>query len=159
MIFYKKGKVEITLRVNGHPYTVWVRPSDVLLDVLRGELGLIGAKPGCRNGDCGACTVVIDGLPAKSCLVLACTVQGKEIITVEGIGESPLAKAFSDARAFQCGYCTPGFLMASYALLQSEPQADEGVMEAWLQGNICRCTSYAEIRAALESVLPSTAKP
>jgi carbon-monoxide dehydrogenase small subunit len=101
----------------------------------------------------------MDGLPVKSCLVLACAAEGKQILTVEGIGQSPLAKAFSEARAFQCGYCTPGFLMASYALLQNEPQADEGTMEEWLQANICRCTSYAEIRAALRAVLPSTARP
>ena len=157
MIVYK-GKTEITLHVNGRAHALWVRPADVLLDVLRGQLGLTGAKPGCRNGDCGACTVVMDGLPVKSCLVLACAAEGKEILTVEGIGESPLAKAFSEARAFQCGYCTPGFLMASYALLQNEPQADEGAMEEWLQANICRCTSYAEIRAALRAVLPGTAR-
>lgn len=158
MIVYK-GKAEITLYVNGRTHVLWVRAADVLLDVLRGQLGLTGAKPGCRNGDCGACTVVMDGLPVKSCLVLACAAEGKQILTVEGIGESPLAKAFSEARAFQCGYCTPGFLMASYALLQNEPQADEGTMEEWLQANICRCTSYAEIRAALRVVLPSTARP
>ncbi len=158
MIVYK-GKAEITLLVNGRTHVLWVRAADVLLDVLRGQLGLTGAKPGCRNGDCGACTVVMDGLPVKSCLVLACAAEGKQILTVEGIGESPLAKAFSEARAFQCGYCTPGFLMASYALLQNEPQADEGTMEEWLQANICRCTSYAEIRAALRAVLPSTARP
>lgn len=158
MIVYK-GKAEITLLVNGRTHVLWVRAADVLLDVLRGQLGLTGAKPGCRNGDCGACTVVMDGLPVKSCLVLACAAEGKQILTVEGIGESPLAKAFSEARAFQCGYCTPGFLMASYALLQNEPQADEGTMEEWLQANICRCTSYAEIRAALRVVLPSTARP
>ena len=158
MIVYK-GKAEITLLVNGRTHVLWVRAADVLLDVLRGQLGLTGAKPGCRNGDCGACTVVMDGLPVKSCLVLACAAEGKQILTVEGIGQSPLAKAFSEARAFQCGYCTPGFLMASYALLQNEPQADEGTMEEWLQANICRCTSYAEIRAALRAVLPSTARP
>ncbi len=158
MIVYK-GKAEITLLVNGRTHVLWVRAADVLLDVLRGQLGLTGAKPGCRNGDCGACTVVMDGLPVKSCLVLACAAEGKQILTVEGIGESPLAKAFSEARAFQCGYCTPGFLMASYALLQNEPQADEGTMEEWLQANICRCTSYAEIRAALRAVLPGTARP
>ena len=158
MIVYK-GKAEITLLVNGRTHVLWVRAADVLLDVLRGQLGLTGAKPGCRNGDCGACTVVMDGLPVKSCLVLACAAEGKQILTVEGIGQSPLAKAFSEARAFQCGYCTPGFLMASYALLQNEPQADEGTMEEWLQANICRCTSYAEIRAALRAVLPGTARP
>ena len=158
MIVYK-GKAEITLLVNGRTHVLWVRAADVLLDVLRGQLGLTGAKPGCRNGDCGACTVVMDGLPVKSCLVLACAAEGKQILTVEGIGESPLAKAFSEARAFQCGYCTPGFLMASYALLQNEPQADEGTMEEWLQANICRCTSYAEIRAALRAVLPCKKAP
>lgn len=158
MIIYK-GKAQITLRVNGQDHTLCVRPADVLLDVLRDRLGLTGAKPGCRNGDCGACTVVVDGMPQKSCLILACAAEGKDIRTVEGLGESPLAKAFSDARAFQCGYCTSGFLMASYALLQNEPQADEGTMEEWLQANICRCTSYAEIRAALGGLLPGTLRP
>lgn len=151
MIWYE-GKVVIELTVNNELRTVTVRPSDVLLDVLREQLGLTGAKPGCKNGDCGTCSVIIDGWPAKSCLVLAVEAVGRQIQTVEGLeGNAPIQKAFVDSGAFQCGYCTSGFLMVCHALLQQKPNAEEYELEEWLQSNICRCTSYQELRDAVKT--------
>lgn len=149
MISYT-GKSAVTLHVNGEAHEVLVRPSDTLLDVLRGQLGLTGAKPGCKNGDCGACTVLLDGMPAKSCLVLAVEAAGHPVTTIEGLGgASPVQKAFIDHSAFQCGYCTSGFIMVCHALLTHHPDASEYQMEEWLQSNLCRCTSYQEIRNAV----------
>lgn len=153
------GKQSISLCVNGQTHQVCVSPSDVLLDVLREQLGLTGAKPGCRNGDCGACTVMIGGWPVKACLMLAVEAIGSEIVTVEGLTNTPVQQAFIDVQAFQCGYCTSGFLMALTALATQHPDADEDTMESWLQSNICRCTSFSEIRDAASHVLASTRKP
>jgi len=150
MIRYE-GKTVIALKVNGETREVAVRPADLLLDVLREHLGLTGAKPGCRNGDCGACTVMADGWPVKSCLMLAVEAVGREIVTVEGLNGSAAAqKAFVEANAFQCGYCTSGFLMVCQALQTQYPELpEEYVIEEWLQANICRCTCYGEIRGAV----------
>lgn len=154
MVRYE-GKTAVELLVNEEKHSVMVRPSDILLTVLREQLGLTGAKPGCENGDCGACTVIMDGWPVKSCLVLAVEAVGHSILTVEGLGGSaPIQMAFVEHQAFQCGYCTSGFLMACHALLTRNPNPDELTMEEWLQSNLCRCTSYQEIRNALNSVLP-----
>lgn len=154
MMLCYEGKTVIELDVNGEKRSVTVRPSDVLLDVLRDQLGLTGAKPGCKNGDCGACTVVMDGLPVKSCLVLAVEAVGHPILTVEGLDAgSPLQGAFIAKSAFQCGYCTSGFLMVCHAMLSKYPNPEEYIMEEWLQSNICRCTSYQEIREAVKSVV------
>lgn len=151
-----EGKSLIRLRVNGEEREMAVRPSDVLLDVLRGQLGLTGAKPGCENGDCGACTVLIDNLPAKACLVLAVEAVGHDVRTVEGLsGTEPIQGAFVEKGAFQCGYCTSGFLMVCQGLFLHDPQPAELVMEEWLQSNICRCTSYQEIRGAVRALFPS----
>lgn len=153
-----EGFQVIELRVNGEVHRATVRPSDLLLDVLREQLGLTGAKPGCRNGDCGACTVLMDGWPAKSCLVLAVEAVGHELLTVEGLGgDAPVQLAFVDADAFQCGYCTSGFLMVAHSLAIQRPDADEYEMESWLESNLCRCTSYQEIRSAVKSVLSAAA--
>lgn len=152
MIWYE-GKTMLTLRVNGETRTVIARPADLLLDVLRLQLGLTGAKPGCRNGDCGACTVLMDGWPVKSCLVLAVEAEGHELLTVEGLRNVSLQAAFVNHGAFQCGYCTSGFLLVSHALIQQQPGADEETMESWLQSNLCRCTSYKMIRQALKSLM------
>jgi carbon-monoxide dehydrogenase small subunit len=145
------GKTIVTLNVNGDYHDLSVRPSDILLDVLREQLGLTGAKPGCKNGDCGACTVMVDGLPLKSCLMLAVEAQGKQIMTVEGLsGMDAVQKAFVEANAFQCGYCTSGFLMVCQGLLTQHPKMpEEHVVEEWLESNLCRCTSYQEIRSAV----------
>lgn len=146
------GKTVVSLNINGDIHELAVRPSDLLLDVLRNQLGLTGAKPGCRNGDCGTCTVMIDGWPAKSCLVLAVEAEGHTIITVEGLeGVSAVQKSFVDANAFQCGYCTSGFLMVCHGLHTQHPvMPEEYVIEEWLQSNLCRCTSYKEIRKAVK---------
>lgn len=149
-----EGLSVIDLRVNGDLRHATVRPSDLLLDVLREQLGLTGAKPGCRNADCGACTVLMDGWPIKACVTLAVEAVGHEILTVEGLGgDMPVQRAFVDADAFQCGYCTSGFLMVAHALSIQRPQADEYEMESWLQSNLCRCTSYQEIRTAVKAVM------
>jgi carbon-monoxide dehydrogenase small subunit len=145
-----EGKTIITLEVNGEAREVAVRPSDILLDVLRDKLGITSPKPGCLNGDCGACTVSMDGYPVKSCLVLAVEAQGRKLLTVEGLGDSPEQKAFIDANAFQCGYCTSGFLMVCHALKTQYPTLpEEHIIEEWLQANLCRCTSYKELRRAV----------
>ena len=153
------GRQTVELRVNGEAREVTILPSDVLLDVLREQLGLTGAKSGCRNGDCGACTVMVNGWPVKSCLMLAIEAVGSEITTVEGLDHTPVQQAFIDVQAFQCGYCTPGFLMALSALALQHPDADENTMEEWLQSNICRCTSFSEIRDAASRVLTTTRVP
>lgn len=151
MISYD-GKSVITLNVNGERRELCVRPSDLLLDVLREQLGLTSPKPGCRNGDCGACTVVMDGMPVKSCLMLTVEAAGHDILTVEGLsGSSKIQKAFVEANAFQCGYCTSGFLMVCHALKTQYPvMPEESIVEEWLESNLCRCTSYQEIRNAVK---------
>ncbi len=153
MVQYEEKSV-IELDVNGDKHSVLVRPSDLLLDVLREQLGLTGAKAGCRNGDCGTCTVNVDGWPVKSCLMLAVEAVGHTIVTVEGLnGIAPVQKAFVDASAFQCGYCTSGFLMVCHALKTQHPtMPDEIIIEDWLQANLCRCTSYQEIRRAVHAM-------
>lgn len=149
------GKTVIDLTVNGEKRSVVVRPSDILLDVLREQLGLTGAKAGCKNGDCGACTVIVDGWPAKSCLMLAVEAVGHTVLTVEGLGgATPIQKAFVENNAFQCGYCTSGFLMVCHALINKYPVPEEYIIEEWLQSNLCRCTSYQEIRNAIKSIYP-----
>jgi carbon-monoxide dehydrogenase small subunit len=149
-----EGKTVITLNVNRQLYSLAVRPSDILLDVLRQQLGLTGAKPGYLNGDCGACTVMVDDWPAKSCLMLAIEAQGHRITTVEGLlGKAAIQKAFVDANAFQCGYCTSGFLMVCHAMMTQHPtMPEEVIVEEWLQSNLCRCTSYEEIRQAVRAM-------
>ncbi len=157
-MFKVEGKSIIELDINGEKKDVAVSPSDILLYVLREQLGLTGAKPGCENGDCGACTVLVDSWPVKSCLMLAVEAIGHKITTVEGLHNSPIQKAFVENWGFQCGYCTSGFLMVCHSLANIHPDAEEYVMEEWLQANICRCTSYEEIRKAIKSVLSSTPK-
>jgi aerobic carbon-monoxide dehydrogenase small subunit len=141
------------LHVNQEVRSVAARPADLLLDVLRDELGLTGAKPGCRNGDCGTCTVLIDDWPMKSCLMLAVEAVGKRVTTIEGIHDSPVQREFIEKFAFQCGYCTPGFIMNITSLARRHPNAGMETMRDWLQSNICRCTSYDEIHKAVTSVL------
>lgn len=153
MVRYE-GKTVVKLTVNGELLEIAVRPGDLLLDVLREQLALTGAKPGCKNGDCGACTVVMDDLPVKSCLVLAVEAEGHPIMTVESLGGiTPIQNAFVEQDAFQCGYCTSGFLMVIHALKMQYPtMPEEYIIEEWLQSNICRCTSYQEIRKAVKQM-------
>lgn len=152
-MYQLKSEGLIDLTVNGELRKVLVRPADTLLFALRERLGLTGAKPGCQNGDCGACTVLIDGWPIKSCLMLACEAVGHEVITIEGLNNTPIQKAFVKSFAFQCGYCTPGFIMNCQGLINIHPDAADEAINEWLQSNICRCTSYQEISEAIKSVL------
>lgn len=147
------GSTVITLNVNGEDRKVVVKPSDILLFTLRNEFGLTGAKPGCENGDCGACTVIIDDWPVKSCLMLTIEAIGKRILTVEGLKNAPIQKAFVENWGFQCGYCTSGFLMVCHSLSKIHPNADDSTIQDWLQSNICRCTGYQEIEHAIKSIL------
>ncbi|MBY6268112.1 (2Fe-2S)-binding protein [Parageobacillus thermoglucosidasius] len=147
------AKCEMQLLVNGETKSVVARQADTLLFVLRNELGLTGAKPGCLNGDCGACTVLVDGIPIKSCMMLAIETVGKAITTSEGLHNTAIQRAFVEHFAFQCGYCTPGFIMNAFALIERHPDADDSIIQEWLESNICRCTSYKEIEAAVKTVL------
>jgi aerobic-type carbon monoxide dehydrogenase small subunit (CoxS/CutS family) len=150
------GKSVIYLNVNGEAVAVTINPSFTLLHVLREQLNLTGAKPGCENGDCGTCTVLVDGWPVKSCLMLAAEAVGHEILTVEGLKDAPIQKAFVSNWAFQCGYCTSGFLMVCHSLSKIHPDADDLVIEQWLQSNLCRCTGYGEIKNAVKEVLSNS---
>lgn len=148
--------IPVTTTVNGDEYSFVCDPRETLLDALRDRLGLTGSKEGCGTGDCGACTVEIEGRPVCSCLVLAVEAEGKEIGTVEGIarGEElhPLQQKFIDHAALQCGICTPGILVATKALLAQNPDPTETEVRYWLAGNLCRCTGYDKIiRAVMET--------
>lgn len=144
----------INLRVNGQTYPVDVEPRERLLDVVRYKLDLTGPKEGCGTGDCGACTMLVDGQPVTTCLVPAITAANREITTVEGLarpGElSALQRSFVEHTALQCGVCIPGFLVNATALLRENPNPTEEDVRYWLQGNLCRCTGYTKI---LEAVL------
>jgi carbon-monoxide dehydrogenase small subunit len=141
------------MTVNGQGRTLKVRAADTLLDALRDELGLTGSKPSCMNGDCGACTVQVDGLPLKACLMLALEAGGRKVTTIEGLQNEPLQKEFIRQAAFQCGYCTPGFLMNIDALMNAAPDAGDDVIREWLESNLCRCMGYLEIEAAVKAIL------
>lgn len=145
-----KNFTQLILDVNGEKRKVIVSPKDTLLRVLREKLGLTGAKPGCENGDCGACTILLDGKPVKSCLILAVEVEGQSITTIEGLRDTPIQKAFIEESAFQCGYCTPGFIMNCHAMLNVHPDADDKTIRQWLSSNLCRCTGYEEIEKAVK---------
>lgn len=149
-------KLSIHFSVNGEPREIEVEPSRTLLDVLRNELGLTGAKSGCEAGDCGSCTVLIDGKPFNSCLVLIPKVEGKEITTIEGLAEGdklhPIQKSFLDHGAVQCGFCTPGMVLSAKALLDQNPNLSEEEIKVGMSGNLCRCTGYKKIIEAVQSV-------
>ncbi len=155
----------LTLRVNGEQRHAWVTPNDLLLNVLREDLEFTGPKYGCGIGECGACTVLLNGRPALACLTLALAADGAEVVTVEGLQAAdgalhPLQEAFLDHQAFQCGYCTPGILMMSKTLLDDIPVPDEDDVREYLRGNRCRCTGFASIiRAVLSSVEQSHGAP
>ncbi len=141
--------------INGEEINFLCEPRQSLLEVLRDVLGMTGTKEGCNDGNCGACTVILDGRIVDSCLVLGVEVQGSDIMTIEGMaspeGLHPLQQSYLENAALQCGICTPGFLLASKALLDQEPDADEGRIRHWLAGNLCRCTGYDKIvRAVLQ---------
>ena len=152
-------KQEIKLKVNGAPYEVFVEPWKTLLDVLREEIGLMGVKSGCEEGECGACTVLVDGKAVNSCLMLAPQAQGREIVTIEGLegeeGLHPLQQAFVEHFAVQCGFCTPGMILSAKALLDKNPHPTEEEVRVTLSGNLCRCTGYVKI---VEAVLAASKK-
>jgi len=145
--------MKITLRINGIDRVVEAEPGEPLLDVLRRE-GFKGAKFGCGHGFCGACTVLLDGRPVNSCLLLAGLVEGREITTIEGLGGvdrlHPIQEAYLDAGAVQCGYCTPGFVLATKALLDEHPSPSDEEIKRGLDGNYCRCTGYVKIVEAVK---------
>jgi len=147
----------ITLNINGEDMDLRVFPTDILADVLRKEAGLTGTKKGCGQGDCGACSVIIDGKAVVSCLTLAIACQGKKITTIEGIADhktgemNPIQKAFLNHGAVQCGFCTPGMVMNSYNLLTKNPHPTRAEIRRALSGNLCRCTGYILIFEAVEA--------
>lgn len=148
MIHYS-GNVSIQMNVNREIHEVVVMPQETLLRVLREKIGYTGPKAGCENGDCGACTVLLDGKPVKACLMLAVETIGKEILTIEGLDDTEIQKAFVSEGGFQCGFCTSGFLMNAFALLETKPDADEAEKKDWLSANLCRCTGYEGIEKAV----------
>jgi aerobic-type carbon monoxide dehydrogenase small subunit (CoxS/CutS family) len=143
----------LTMKLNGEEVMVQVKPSALLVEVLRDQLELTGTKVACGEGECGACTVLLDGVPVNSCLVPALKAQGREVLTVEGLaplGElHPLQKAFVEHGAVQCGYCTPGMLMSAKAFLDHNPNPTEDEVRLAISGNLCRCTGYAKIVEAI----------
>jgi carbon-monoxide dehydrogenase small subunit len=145
---------QITLIVNGVTHECLAQGRTTLADLLRETLGLTGVKLGCEHGVCGCCTVLLDGDPVRSCLILAATVDNSAITTIEGLAApdgslSPVQQAFADAHALQCGYCTPGMILASHALLRDNPRPSEHDVAEALGGNLCRCTGYQQIREAV----------
>lgn len=147
----------IKLHVNGEEHEVLTEIHKTLLEVLREDLGLTGTKKGCDLGTCGACTVLIEGKPYLSCLTLAIAVQGKRIITIEGLAKAgdlhPLQKAFAENGAIQCGFCTPGMILTAKAFLDEHPSPSEGEVKKAIAGNLCRCTGYVKIVEAVLSVV------
>jgi carbon-monoxide dehydrogenase small subunit len=146
----------LSFTLNGSPVDVVVTPTETLLDVLREKLGVTGPKRGCDDGDCGACTVLLDGEPVRSCLTIALTVNGRSVLTVEGLSVNgdlhPLQKAFHEHGAFQCGFCTPGMLMSAKALLDHNPNPSRTEIREYMSGNLCRCGSYEEVVEAIQAV-------
>ena len=150
------NKTEVTFTVNKKKVTLKVGPKERLLDTLREQLNLTGTKEGCGIGECGACTVILNGEAVPSCLILTGQIEGSEVLTVEGLAIDgkldPLQQAFIDYNAVQCGFCTPGMLMSTKALLMKNPHPNREEIKTALEGNLCRCTGYEQIIEAIESV-------
>lgn len=147
-------RVHVTTTINGEPTELLVEPRQSLLEMLRDVLGLTGTKEGCNDGNCGACSVLLDGRLVNACLVLGVEAQGRQITTVEGLARGselhPLQQSFLENAALQCGICTPGFLISAKALLDQEPNPSEERIRFWLSGNLCRCTGYDKIVRAVQ---------
>lgn len=156
------GKEIAQFKVNGNDVELIIEPHMLLIDVIRDGLGLTGTKYACGAGDCGACTVLIDGKPAFSCLTLAVTAKGKDILTIEGMSKSgelhPIQQAFVDRGAVQCGFCTPGMVLSTKALLDENPAPTNDEIRTGLAGNLCRCTGYVKIIDAVESAADTMRK-
>ena len=146
---------KISIKLNGETRYVYVKPNDVLLDVLRDKLGIKSPKSGCERGDCGACAVLLNGKSVRSCLVLAIETDGQEIITVEGLAENgltPLQESFIAHNSFQCGFCAPGMTISASELLMNNPHPTREEIQEAIAGNLCRCTGYESIIEAVEEV-------
>ena len=148
-------KRELKITVNGDSYHLLVETHHTLLDIIRDEIGLTGTKSGCEMGECGACTVLLNGQAVNSCLVLAHEADGQEILTIEGLAQGdrlhPIQEAFIEHGAIQCGFCTPGMILTTRALLEQNPKADSSAIKTGLRGNLCRCTGYIKIIEAVEA--------
>ncbi len=156
--------MQLDFYVNDQYFSLIIQPDEMLADVLRDRLGLTGTKISCREGECGACTVWLDGSPINSCIMPAAKVQGRRVTTIEGLGNAemphPVQKRIAEFGASQCGYCTPGFVMSAVALLRDTPDANHQEIVEGLSGNLCRCTGYVRIIAAVESFVdPSVEIP
>jgi len=149
-------KYALSFALNGLRVDILVKPTDTLLDLLREQLRVTSAKRGCDDGDCGACTVLLDGEPVRACLTIAPTVAGKEVTTVEGLSKEgklhPLQKSFHEHAASQCGFCTPGMLMSAKALLDKNPNPTREEIVEFMSGNLCRCGTYEEVVEAIQAV-------
>lgn len=157
------SRIIVSTEINGEPTEFLADERDSLLDALRDRLGLMGTKEGCNNGNCGACAVLLDGRLVNSCLVMAAETEGASVTSVEGLAEQdrllPVQEAFLDHAALQCGICTPGFLVATQALLAENPDPTEEQVRFWLAGNLCRCTGYDKIVAAVLDAAGRTPAP
>ena len=156
------SKLHVETSINGEAKEFLCEADQSLLEVLRDELGLTGTKEGCGSGDCGACSVVVDGRLICSCLMLGAEAQGKSIETIEGIAGDelhPIQQKFLEHAALQCGICTPGFIVAAKALLEKNPDPDETTIRYWLAGNLCRCTGYDKIIRAVQDAAKELARP
>ncbi len=146
---------KIKLNVNGNTFTISVPSQKTLLEVLREDLGLTGTKEGCSEGECGVCTVLLDGIPVRSCLLFAVDVRGRHVTTVEGLAQGeklhPIQKAFIEQGAIQCGFCTPGMILSAKALLDHTPSPTEDEIRVAISGNLCRCTGYQKIIKAIQA--------
>lgn len=151
------SNVDITLNINGTSHSLDVEARRSLADVIREEVGLTGTHLGCEHGVCGACTILLDGQPARACLMLAAQADGAEITTIEGLADGdemhPIQKAMKEAMAFQCAFCSPGFLMSTVALLEENPNPTKEEIREELSGNLCRCTGYQSIVAGVETAV------
>lgn len=147
-------KIRIAFTLNGEVVNLEVEAEQTLLSVLRDNLGMTGVKEGCSIGECGACTVIVDGKATKSCIALAAAFDGKDIVTIEGLAKGdqlhPIQEAFIEKNAVQCGFCTSGFIMSALAYLEKHPHADRGAIRKAISGNLCRCTGYEQIIDAIE---------
>ena len=150
----KSNLIQVECEVNGKPVSLLVSPDQTVLEVLRNELGLTGTKKGCDDGNCGACTILVDGKAAKSCSMLIGQARNKKLTTIEGVSNGeilhPMQQAFIDQFAIQCGFCTPGMILTGIAILNENPNADEDEIREGLHGNLCRCTGYTKIVEAVE---------
>ncbi len=150
----KPEKIRCALRINNEDYDLFISPHRTLLEVLRDELQLTGAKESCNEGACGTCTVLLDGLPVRSCLLLALEAQGREVTTIEGLADGklhPVQEAFVEHHGIQCGFCSPGMILTAKALLDENPHPTEAEIRRAISGNVCRCTGYAKIVEAIKA--------